>query len=245
MRLTTIILLVILLPLVQNQWLNLYLFDINNSTFYKLLYYLCGLICPFLVFKNSLNKFTYYKFVSNKIKNYHCISGKSLLIITFVILFLLSFLTLNYFFINFKILSILFIRDNQYSNFIDFDKTFLFIFIISTLLIFKKLKIYLKKIILINFFIISCFIWYLQINNIQIIDSIMNIKFFNFENINFINIFFLLFIEILYYFWSYLSNSTNLSDWRVPVLYKSEITPILKIVVFYLLIFLYYSILFK
>ena len=102
-----------------------------------------------------------------------------------------------------------------------------------------------KKIILINFFIISCFIWYLQISNTQLTDSLLNINFFRFENINFINILFLLFIEILYYFWSYLSYSTYLSDWKVPVLYKSEITPILKIIVFYLLIILYYSILFN
>ena len=78
MRLTIFVLLVILFPLVQNQWLNLYLFDINNFTIYKLLYYLSGLIFPILVFKNSLNKFTYYKFLNNKIKNYHRISGKSL-----------------------------------------------------------------------------------------------------------------------------------------------------------------------
>ena len=241
--LTIIILLVILYPLVQNQWLNLYLYDIDNFTIYKLLYYLSGLICPILVFKNSLNEFTYYKFLNKKIKNYDGISGKSLFIITFLILFLLSFLILNYYLVNYQIFSNLFISDNKYLSYFEFDKQVLFAFIISILLIFKKIKLFLKKIILINFFSISCFIWYSHIINKQINASLFNINILKFENINFLNIFFLLFIEILYYFWSYLSNSNNLSDWRVPVIYKSEIIPFLKIIVFYLLIILYYSIL--
>ena len=244
LRLTIIVLLVILFPLVQNQWLNLYLFDINNFTIYKLLYYLSGLICPILVFKNSLNKFTYYKFLNNKLKNYHRISGKSLFLITLGILLLLSFLIFNYIFINFNIFSNLFISDNKYLYYFDFYKQIIFAFIISILLIFKKSKLFIKKITLINFFIFSCFIWYIEINNIQITDLFENVNFFKFETINFLNILFLLFIEILYYFWSYLSNSTYLSDWRLPVLYKSEITPIFKIIIFYLFIILYYSILF-
>ena len=243
MRLTIIVLLVILFPLVQNQWLNLYLFDINSFTIYKLLYYLSGLICPILVFENSLNKFTYYKFLNNKLNNYHEIYGKLLFIITSVILFLLSILIFNYLIINIKIFSNIIPSHNKYLYFFDFDKQILFAFIISTLLIFKKIKLLMKKIILINYFITSCFIWYLQINNIQITDTFQNIYFFKFENTNYINILFLLFIEIIYYFWSYLSNSTYLSDWRVPVMSRSEIAPILKITIFYLLIILYYSIL--
>ena len=245
MRLIIIVFLVILFPLVQNQWLNLYLFDINNFTIYKLLYYLSGLICPILVVKNSLSKFTYYKFLNSKLKNNNRISGKLLFIVTSVILFLISFLIFNYFFINFKIFSNLIISDNKYLYFLDFDKQILFAFIISLLLIFKKIKLFMKKVILINFFIISCFIWYLQLNNVQISDSFLNIYFIKFVNINFINILFLLLIEILYYFWSYLSSSSYLSDWRVPSLYMSEITPILKIIIFYLFIILYYSILFN
>ncbi len=243
-RLTIIFLLVILFPLVQNQWLNLYLFDINNFTIYKLLYYLSGLICPVLVFKNSLNKFTYYKFLNNKIKSHYKISGKSLFLITLTILLLLSFVILNYFFINLKIFSNLLITDNKYITYLHFDKQILFAFIISILLIFKKTILVMKKILLINFFIISCFIWYIQINNIQMNYSLFNMNIFKLENISFINILFLLFVEILYYLWSYISYSTYLSDWRVPILYKNEITPILKIIVFYLFIILYYSILF-
>ena len=244
-RLTIIVLLVILFPLVQNQWLNLYLFDIKNFSIYKLLYFLSGVICPILVFKNSLNKFTYYKFLNNKIKNYNGISGKSLFVITLLILFSLSFIISSYFFFNFKIFTNLFIIDNKYFYFFDLNKQILFVFIICILLIFKKIKLFIKKITLINFFIVSCFIWHLKINNIQITDSFLNTNFFKLENISFINILFLLCIEILYYFWSYLSYSTYLSDWRIPVMDKSEIRPIFKIIVFYLLIVLYYSFLFN
>ena len=70
LRLSIIILLVILFPLVQKQWLNLYLFDINNLSIYKLLYYLSGLFVPVLVIINSLNKFTYYQFNLLKKINY-------------------------------------------------------------------------------------------------------------------------------------------------------------------------------
>ena len=105
LRLSIIILLVILFPLVQKQWLNLYLFDINNLSIYKLLYYLSGLIVPILVIINSLNKFTYYKFNFHKKKNNNSdVSGKSLLLITLVILSILSILISNYIFINLKII---------------------------------------------------------------------------------------------------------------------------------------------
>ena len=102
-----------------------------------------------------------------------------------------------------------------------------------------------KKIILVNFFLITCLIWYSEINNLLLKDTFIIINIFKFENINYINILFLLFIELTYYFWSYLSSSTYLSDWRVPILSKSEILPIFKIIIFYLLILLYYSILLK
>ena len=93
LRLSIIILLVILFPLVQKQWLNLYLFDINNLSIYKILYYLSGLFVPILVIINSLNKFTYYKFnFHKKNSNYSDISGKSLFLITLVISSLISIL---------------------------------------------------------------------------------------------------------------------------------------------------------
>jgi hypothetical protein len=97
-RLSIIILLVILFPLVQKQWLNLYLFDINNLSIYKLLYYLSGLIVPILVIINSLNKFTYYKFNSHKkIYNKLDISGKSLFLICYIKFNINSYITIYFY----------------------------------------------------------------------------------------------------------------------------------------------------
>ena len=132
LRLSIIILLVILFPLVQKQWLNLYLFDINNLSIYKLLYYLSGLIVPILVIINSLNKFTYYKFNFFKKNNFkYYISGKSLFIITLVILSILSILISNYIFINLKIILNLLMSNNEYLVQYDIDKQILFVVIIS------------------------------------------------------------------------------------------------------------------
>mgnify|MGYP000094235329 CR=1 FL=1 len=134
LRLSIIILLVIIFPLVQKQWLNLYLFDINNLSIYKLLYYLSGLIVPILVIINSLNKFTYYKFNFLKKNNYkYDISGKSLFLITLVILSILSILISNYIFINLKIILNLLMSNNEYLVQYDIDKQILFVVIISFL----------------------------------------------------------------------------------------------------------------
>ena len=244
-RLFIIFLLVILFPLVQKQWLNLYLFNINNFTIYKFLYYLSGLIVPILVIINSLNKFTYYNFNyhSNK-NNTNNISGRSLLLITIILSTTLSILISHYIFLNLRILLNFFLSNNEYLFKFDIDKQILFAVIISTFLIFKKTKLLLKKIILANFFIFSIITWYLQISNSFSID-IVPYYIFIFGNINFLNVAFLLAIETIFYLWSYISYSSNLSDWKVPKLYKKEILPILNIAIFYLFIILYYSILFK
>ena len=245
LRLSIIILLVILFPLVQKQWLNLYLFDINNLSIYKLLYYLSGLIVPILVIINSLDKFTYYKFNFHKKNNNNFdISGKFLFLITLVILSILSILISNYIFINLKIILNLLISNNEYLVQFDIDKKILFVVIISIFLIFKKTKFLLKKITLINFFIFSIINWYSQINNSSLND-VIPFYIFKFGNINFVNIVFLLAIETMFYLWSYISYNSYLSDWKVPKPYKNEVTPIFNIIMIYLLVILYYSILFK
>ena len=245
LRLSIIILFVIFFPLVQKQWLNLYLFDINNLSIYKLLYYLSGLTVPILVIINSLNKFTYYKFNFHKNNNNNSdISGKSLFIITLVILSILSILISNYIFINLKIILSLLMSNNEYLVQYDIDKQILFVVIISIFLIFKKTKFLLKKIILTNFFIFSIINWYSQINNSSLND-VIPFYIFKFENINFVNIVFLLAIETMFYLWSYISYNSYLSDWNVPRPYKKEVAPIFNVIIFYLLVILYYSILFK
>ena len=245
LRLSIIILLVILFPLVQKQWLNLYLFDINNFSIYKFLYYLSGLIVPILVIINSLNKFTYYKFNYHKRnKNNYDINGKLLFLITLVASITLSILVSRYIFINLNILLNFISRNNDYLVQFDIDKQILFVLIISILLIFEKTKFILKKVILTNFFIFSIINWYSQIINSSLNDAI-TFYIFKFENINFVNIVFLLAIETMFYLWSYISYNSYLSDWNVPRPYKKEVTPIFNVIIFYLLVILYYSILFK
>ena len=242
-RLSIIFLLVILFPLVQQQWLNLYLFDNNNFTIYKFLYYLSGLIIPIFIVINSLNKFTYYKFNYHKNTYSNNINGKLLFLTTLIVLTTLSILVSNYIFTNLKIFLNLFISNNE--NFAQFDiyHQILFVAIISTFLIFEKTKYLIKKIILTNFFIFSIINWYSQINNSFLIENVP-LYISKFGNLNFINIIFILSIETVFYLWSYISYSTYLSDWNVPKPYKKEVIPILNIFIFYLLIILYYSILF-
>ena len=242
LRLSIIFLLVILLPLIQKQWLNLYLFNINNLTIYKVLYYLSGLIVPTLVIINSLNKFTYYRFNNKNKKNN--ISGKLLLLIAIILSTTLSFLISGYIYVNLIIFINLLLSNNEYLiNFV-IDKQIFFVVIIFSFLIFKKTKFLLKKVILINFFVLSIITWYSQINNSFLID-VVPFYMFKFDNLNFLNVAFLLAIEIIFYLWSYISYSSYLSDWNVPKPYKREVLPILYIAIFYILIIVYYSILFK
>ena len=241
-RLSIIFLLIIFLPLVQNQWLNLYLFDINNFTFYKLLYYLSGLACPVFVCLNSIHNFTYYSFLKNNIRSNNKIKGKFLLLITLILLILISHLVLNYIFINVEFIFKFFINKNYQFN-ININERIIFIFFLSLLLIINKSKIFIKKFILLNYFICSIFIWYSKINNILVNDKFLINSYFNFENKNFTNILILLTIEIVYYLWSYISYKTNLSDWLVPMPCKKDIKPLLNFLIFYFLIIIYYSIL--
>ena len=244
LRISITFLLVILFPLVQKQWLNLYLFNINDFTIYKVLYFLSGLIVPILVSFCSLDKFTYYKFSLHNNNSNNFISGKLLLVLTLIILFILSILTSQYIFINFKIFLDLFIRSNEYLVQFFIDKQLLIIIVILAFLLLKNTKFIVKKIILTNYFLISIFSWYSQINN-YFLNDVVPTYMLKFGNIYFINIVFLLTIEIIFFLWAYISHSTYLSDWKVPIPYKKELSPILHIVIFYFLSILYYSILFK
>ena len=240
-RLSIICLLVILLPLAQNQWLNLYLYDYNNLNFYKFLYYLSGLICPLLVSLNSINEFTYYKFINKNLKQIY-VKGKTLLITSFFSLIILSTLISNYIFINYELFYKILIS-SRYTFSLDIYKQILLIILISIFLIFRKTRFYLKKFILFNFLMISIFIWHLQINNVLIDSNYLITNYIGIENLNIINILIILVIELFYYLWSYISHGSNLSDWIVPLTSKKDFTNFLKIIIFYFFIILYYSIL--
>ena len=232
----------LILPFVQKQWFNLYSLYINDISFYSILYYLSGAICPSLVYLNSLKNFTYYKFNEDKIHSIKIIKGKRLLFLVAINLIFLSYLIADYIYMNFDLLFNLFLEGINVPK-PDIPELSFFIFLVSILLIFRKSRVLLKKIILINFILISLYLWFLQINNISVDDQFHIYSYFGLNDLNLINLFILVAIEISFYTWSYLSYKTNLSDWIVPKPQKGDAVPFLNIFIFYFFIVIYYSIL--
>ena len=240
-RLLITLLFLLILPFVQKQWFNLYLFNINDISFYSILYYLSGTICPTLICLNSLNNYTYYNFNKDNIYSKKTIKGKALFLLVAINLIFLSYLIADYIYINFDLICNLFLEVINLQK-PDIFQLSLFIFLISILLIFKKSRFLFKKLILVNFILISFYIWYLQINNINVDDQFRIYRYFGLSEINLINVFILLAIEISYFTWSFLSYKTNLSDWIVHKPQKGDIIPFLNILIFYFFIIIYYSI---
>ena len=232
----------LILPFVQKQWFNLYSFSINENFFYSVLYYLSGAICPSLVCLNSLKNYTYYNFNKDKFHSVKIIKGKRLLFLVAINLIFLSYLIADYIYINFDFIFNLFLEGINVPK-PDIPQLSFFIFLISILLIFKKSMFLLKKIILVNFILISLCLWHLQINNITVDDQFHIYRYFGLNDLNLINLFILVAIEISFYTWSFLSYKTNLSDWIVPKPQKGDVIPLLNIFIFYFFIIIYYSIL--
>ena len=232
----------LILPLIQKQWFNLYSFNVNKISFYSILYYLSGTICPFLVCLNSLKNYTYYKFNKNKIYSKNIIKGRRLLFLVVIILIFLSYNIADYIYINLDLLFNLFIEDINLPkpNFFQF---IFYIFLISILLIFRESRLLLKKLILVNFILISIYLWHLQINDINIDDQFQIYRNIGLNDFNLINLFILVTIEISYFMWSYLSYKNNLSDWIVRIPQKMDIIPIFNMSIFYFFILIYYLVL--
>ena len=232
----------LILPFVQKQWFNLYSLNINDISFYLILYYLSGAICPSLVYINSLKNYTDYSFTKDKIHSKKIIKGKRLLFLVAINLIFLSYLIADYIYINFDLIFNLFLEGINVPK-PDIPQLSFFIFLISILLIFKKSRFLLKKIILVNFILISLYLWHLQINNISVDDQFHIYRYFGLNDLNLINLFILVAIEISFYTWSFLSYKTNLSDWIVPKPQKGDVIPFLNIFIFYFFIIIYYSLL--
>jgi len=232
----------LILPFIQKQWFNLYSFNTNDISFYSILYYLSGAICPSLVCLNSLKNCTYYTFNRNKIYSKNVIKGKRLLFLVAINLTFLSFFITDYIYINFDLIFNLFFEGINLPKLGIIQLNFL-ILLISILLIFKKSRFLLKKIILVNFSLIALYIWHLQINKIIVDEKFYFYRYFGLNDLNLINIFILVAIEISFFTWSFLSFKTNLSDWMVRIPQKMEVTPILNIFIFYFFIIVYYLIL--
>ena len=195
----------LILPFVQKQWFNLYSLNINDISFYSILYYLSGAICPSLVCLNSLKNYTYYSFNKNKIHSKSIIKGKRLLFLVAINLIFLSYLITDYIYINFDLIFNLFFEGINNLPKPDIIQLSFFIFLISTLLIFKKSRFLLKKLILVNFILISLYLWHLQINNINVDDQFHIYRYFGLNDLNLINVFILVAIEISFFTWSFLS----------------------------------------
>ena len=241
-KLLVILSFLLILPFVQKQWFNLYLFNINNISFYSILYYLSGTICPSLVCLNSLESFTYYYFKENNIYSKNIITGKRLFFLVGINLIFLSYLIADYIYINFDLIFNLFFEEINLPKPDIFQSSF-FMFLISILLIFKKSRFVLKKLILVNFILISLYLWHIQINNINVYDNYHIYRYFGLNDLNIINLFILVAIEITFFMWSFLSYKTNLSDWIVSKPQKVDVIPILNMFIFYFFIIIYYSIL--
>jgi len=214
----------------------------NEISFYSILYYLSGAICPSLVCLNSLKNYTYYDFDKVKVHSIKIIKGKRLLFLVAINLTFLSYLIADYMYINFDLMFNLFLEGINVPK-LDVQQLSFFIFLISILLIFKKSRFLLKKIILVNFILISLYLWHFQINNISVDDQFHIYRYFGLNDLNLINIFFLVAIEISFYTWSFLSYKNNLSDWIVPKPQKGDFIPFLNIFIFYFFIVIYYSLL--
>ena len=243
-KLLVTLLFLLILPFVQKQWFNLYSLNINDISFYSILYYLSGAICPSLVYVNSLKNYTYYNFDRDKIHNIKIIKGKRLLFLVAINLIFLSYLIVDYIYINFDLTFNLFLEGINVTK-PHVPQLSFFIFLISILLIFEKSRFLLKKIILVNFILISLYLWHLQINNISVDDQFHIYRYFGLNNLNLINLFILVAIEISFYTWSFVSYKTHLSDWIVPKPQKGDVIPFLNISIFYFFIVIYYSILTK
>jgi len=232
----------LILPFVQKQWLNLYSLNINDFSFYSILYYLSGAICPSIVCLNSLKNYTYYDFNKGKINNIKIIKGKRLLFLVAINLIFLSYLIADYIYINIDLTFNIFLEGINVPK-PNIPHLSFSTFLISILLIFKKSRFLLKKIILVNFILISLYLCHLQINNISVDDQFHIYRYFGFNNLNLINLLILFSIEISFYTLSFISYKTNLSDWIVPKPQKGDVIPFLNMFIVYFFLIIYYSIL--
>ncbi len=232
----------LILPFVQKQWFNLYLFNTNNISFYSFLFYLSGIVCPSLICLNSLNNYTYYKFNKSIIYSKKSIKGKSLLFLVVINLIFLSYTTIDYAIINFDFICNLFLKGLNFQRPDPFQLS-LCMFLVAIILTLKKSRTLFKKLILGNFVLISFYIWFIQINNINVDHHFQIKRYFGLNNLNLINVFILVAVEIYYFTWSYISNKNNLSDWIVHAPQKEDIINFLNMFIFYFFIIIYYSLL--
>jgi len=225
---------------VQDQWLNIFLLNKFEFSFYSILYFLSGFLFPTIVINNSLIHFLDYKFISNK---YESNKFRFIGCLVFFTLVILSILLIRYF-----IFAINYVTPQIDLNiYFDIKLKILFLLIVMILLLINKTKKILKRLILFNFFIIAFINWSIYFLTLQGIDISIykyfsNNSYYNFNNINILNIFYLFILEIFYYLWSFITYQNNLSDWSINYPKRADFIPISKITIFYLGVLIYYLI---
>ena len=115
------------------------------------------------------------------------------------------------------------------------------------LLLMNKTKRFIKKLFLLNFFIICLINWtsyYLNLHGMEIFINkyISNNSYYEFNRLNILNIIYLFIFELFFYLWSYITYQDNLSDWSISYPNRSDFLPISKIIIFYIGILIYYLI---
>ena len=224
----------------QDQWLNIFLLNKFEFSYYSILYFLSGFLFPIIVINNSLNNFFDYKFTSNKDESNKLRSIGYLLTFTLLIL---SILIIRYFIFS---LNYIFPQIDLNSYF-DIKLKILLLLIVMVLLLINKTKRIVKRLFLVIFFIIFFINWstyYLNLHGIDnfIIKYISDDNYYYFYNLNILNISYLFILEIFYYFWSYITYQNNLSDWSITIPKRVDFIPLSKITIFYLGVLIYYLI---
>ena len=205
------------------------------------MYVLSGFLFPIIIFFNSNKNFLIYNFNNNKL-NRKNISNISILIIStlFILLIIFSKYILNFIYLSIQLL-------NEYNIYIDKNivPEYIFYILVLPLLVNKRSMIFLKRTSIVIYLLTSSLLW-LTTNNILKFDYIYTYevlifnKFIPTQNVNIKILINLLLIEIIYYFWSYITNDNNLSNWTVLVPSRRELYPILYIFMFYTATLFYY-----
>ena len=224
----------------QEQWLNIFLLNEFEFSYYSILYFLSGFLFPILVINNSLSNFFDYKINSNKYQSKKFKFYGYLVIVTILIL---STLIIRYFIFSVNYI----IPQIELNIYFDIKLKILFLLIIMILLLINKTKRIIKRLLLFNYFII-CFVnWSTYFFKLQGIDILINkystnISFYEFNNVNLLNILYLFVFEIFYYLWSFITYQNNLSDWSLSYPERADFVPISRITIFYLGVLIYYLI---
>ena len=224
----------------QDQWLNIFLLNKFEFSFYSILYFLSGFLFPIVVINISLNNFFDYKFSSNKYESNKLRSIGYL--VTFTLL-ILSILVIRYFIFSINYI----IPQIDLNSYFDIKLKILLLLIVMVLLLVNKTKRIVKRLFLVIFFIIFFINWstyYLNLHGIDnfIIKYISDDNYYYFYNLNILNISYLFILEIFYYFWSYITYQNNLSDWSITIPKRVDFIPLSKITIFYLGVLIYYLI---